>query len=219
MALFFTINTFKLINMENYSSTKFNDIFQEAIKKYHVLDEVKQDFAKPDYQENTLDYLLYKKCWIDTVQWHLEDIIRDPYISPEEAVKIKRKIDSSNQHRTDLVELIDDYLYDKFKSIETKANARINTESPGWAIDRLSILNLKLYHWREEALRKDASEEHLKKAQDKLHVLITQYNFLSSAIDWLLKDMEKGEVVAQPFKQMKMYNDPETNPVLRALKK
>ncbi len=205
--------------MDKYSSVTFNEIFQKTIKNYHILDDVKQEFCKPEYEENTLSYLLYKKCWIDTVQWHLEDIIRDPSIKPEDAIKIKREIDISNQHRTDLVELIDDYFYDEFKEIEIKANARINTESPGWAIDRLSILNLKVYHWREEALRKDASAAHLKKASDKLHILVTQYNFLSGAIDWLLKDMATGDVIAQTFKQMKMYNDPETNPVLRALKK
>ncbi|PID93686.1 MAG: hypothetical protein CSA95_06685 [Bacteroidetes bacterium] len=205
--------------MAHYSSARLNEVFQEAITQYHLLDEVSQAFAKPLYEENSFDYLLYKKCWIDTVQWHLEDIIRDPSINPEEAVHIKRKIDTSNQHRTDLVEAIDDYLYDQFKHKETKTEARINTESPGWALDRLSILNLKLYHWREEALREDASEEHRQKAQNKLHILMAQHDFLSRAIDGLLCDMEKGQVIAQPFKQMKMYNDPETNPVLRALKR
>lgn len=203
----------------NYNPHQFNDIFQEAIKVYHIKDDVNQKFVEPSYEKESLNYLLYKKCWIDTVQWHLEDIIRDPSNKPEDIFGTKQKIDKSNQNRTDLVELIDDYFFDKFKDIEKKKDARINTESLGWAIDRLSILNLKVYHWNEETERKDATEEHLQKAKEKLSVLNSQYDFLTHAIDLLIKDIVEGNVIAQTFKQMKMYNDPETNPVLRASKK
>ncbi len=202
----------------NFNTADFNKIFQEAIKNYHLKDNVYQEFSNI-YKKNSFKALLYKKCWIDTVQWHLEDIIRDPNINPETAIKIKRKIDKSNQKRTDLVENIDDYIYNEFKNVKIKENARINTESPGWAIDRLSILNLKIYHWKEETLRKDASEEHIKKAGNKLNILQTQFDFLNEAIDKLIFDIANGNVIAQTFKQMKMYNDPETNPILRATKK
>ncbi len=198
---------------------QFNDIFQKAIKKYHIEDTVEQSFKKSEYPEKSLENLLYKKCWIDTVQWHYEDIIRNPEIAPEKAILIKRAIDKSNQNRTDLVELIDDFIFELYKNVKIEKNARINTESPGWAIDRLSILNLKVYHWKEEAQRKDASKEHIKKASEKLKILNEQYEFLTKSIKFLLEDISKGKVIAQTFKQMKMYNDPETNPVLRALKK
>ncbi|MBN2662050.1 MAG: DUF4254 domain-containing protein [Bacteroidales bacterium] len=196
----------------------FNNIFIEAISKYHIKNTVNQELENNYLDENTIENLLFKKCWIDTVQWHYEDLIRDPEIVPEEAIILKRKIDISNQHRTDLVELIDDYFYNKFKNIEIHEKARLSTESLGWAIDRLSILNLKVYHWKEETQRADASTKHTEKSKQKLNILNTQYNFLTEAINQLIKDISTGKVIAQTFKQMKMYNDDETNPVLRKLK-
>lgn len=162
--------------------------------------------------------MLYKKNWIDTVQWHFEDLIRDPAIDPVGALALKRKIDASNQERTDLVEYIDSYFYEKFKDVAATAAATINTESPAWAVDRLSILALKVYHMREEVLREDASSDHIAQCQEKLEVLLTQKEDLCLAIDQLLLDFEQGDKYMKVYKQMKMYNDNELNPVLRASK-
>ncbi|EWH14532.1 hypothetical protein KLA_04172 [Cellulophaga geojensis KL-A] len=190
-------------------------IFNESIDKYHVLDNVYQAFSNP-YPKDEIAHLLYRKNWIDTVQWHYEDIIRDPNIDPVDALDLKRKIDASNQDRTDLVEYIDSYFLNKYQSVQVKDNATINTESPAWAIDRLSILALKVYHMQEEVTRTDASEDHKQKCSDKLAVLLEQKKDLSTAIDQLLADIEAGNKYMKVYKQMKMYNDDELNPVLRA---
>ncbi|MFK7812738.1 MAG: DUF4254 domain-containing protein [Maribacter sp.] len=192
-------------------------IFNESITTYHVKDDVYQSFSNP-YPKDEIAHLLYRKNWIDTVQWHYEDIIRDPNIDPDAALTLKRKIDASNQDRTDLVEYIDSYFLKKYQTVEKKNSATINTESPAWAIDRLSILALKVYHMNEEATRKDASSEHLEKCQQKLEVLLEQKKDLSSAIDQLLYDIETGDKYMKVYKQMKMYNDDELNPVLRGQK-
>lgn len=189
-------------------------IFDESILNYHIKDDVYQSFHNP-YPKDDISHLLYRKSWIDTVQWHYEDIIRDPNIDPVSALGIKRKIDASNQDRTDLVEYIDSYFLDKYKSVKQEKDATINTESPAWAIDRLSILALKIYHMREEVNRKDATADHIQKCQQKLDVLLEQKKDLSSAIDQLLFDIESGNKYMKVYKQMKMYNDEELNPVLR----
>lgn len=189
-------------------------IFDQSITTYHVKDDVYQTFANP-YVSGEIDHLLYRKNWIDTVQWHYEDIIRDPNIDPVAALTLKRKIDASNQDRTDLVEYIDSYFHNKYQSVKIKKDATVNTESPAWAIDRLSILALKVYHMNEEATRKDASPDHLEKCQVKLEILLEQKKDLSSAIDQLLGDIEQGNKFMKVYKQMKMYNDEELNPVLR----
>jgi len=189
-------------------------IFNNSIEKYHIKDDVYQPFENP-YEKKDIEHLLYRKNWIDTVQWHYEDIIRNPDIDPVAALTLKRKIDASNQDRTDLVEFIDSYFLNKYKSVAIKSTATINTESPAWAIDRLSILALKIYHMSEEATRKDASHEHRQKCQDKLHVLLEQKKDLSLAIDQLLVDIENGNKYMKVYKQMKMYNDEELNPILR----
>ncbi|MBS3737712.1 DUF4254 domain-containing protein [Mesohalobacter halotolerans] len=197
-------------------SEKANKIFKEVINQYHIKDDVDQEFENPyDADEDLLFHLLYRKCWIDTVQWHYEDIIRDPEITPEDALVIKRKIDASNQDRTDTVEYIDSYYLNHYKSVQVKEDAKINTESPAWGIDRLSILALKIYHMNEEANRKNASEEHRQKSQEKLDVLLEQRQDLSTAIDQLLEDISRGDKYMKVYKQMKMYNDDEMNPVLR----
>ncbi|HZJ79895.1 MAG TPA: DUF4254 domain-containing protein, partial [Dysgonamonadaceae bacterium] len=170
------------------------------------------------FEEGTIDSFLYQKNWIDVVQWHLEDIIRDPNIDPVEALKIKRTIDKSNQVRTDLVEQIDSYFLYLYKDVEPKASATINTESPAWALDRLSILVVKIYHMNEEATRKDADKEHIESCQLKLNVLLEQNKDLSIAIDELLEEIEQGNKFMKVYKQMKMYNDPALNPVLYAKK-
>jgi hypothetical protein len=200
-------------------SEKANKIFQEVIEKYHIVNTVDQPFTNIfDKKTNLLEHLLYRKCWIDTVQWHYEDIIRDPKIDPVDALKLKRQIDASNQDRTDMVEYIDSYFLEKYKAVTPNKNATINTESPAWGIDRLSILALKIYHMSEEANRADASEAHRKACQTKLKVLLEQREDLSIAIDTLLDDISKGDKYMKVYKQMKMYNDDELNPVLRSQK-
>ncbi|MCK0144090.1 DUF4254 domain-containing protein [Arenibacter sp. F26102] len=189
-------------------------IFEESIEKYHLLDDVSQSFSNP-FSKEDIAHLLYRKNWIDTVQWHYEDIIRDPNIEPVAALQLKRKIDSSNQDRTDLVEFIDSYFLNKYQSVEKKENATINTESPAWAIDRLSILALKIYHMQQEVDRKDATQDHIQKCSTKLNILLEQKKDLCSAIDQLLLDIESGKKYMKVYKQMKMYNDNELNPVLR----
>ncbi|CAN0585370.1 unnamed protein product [Ectocarpus sp. 12 AP-2014] len=192
-------------------------IFNDSIEKYHVKDDVYQSFENP-YSKEEIEHLLYRKNWIDTVQWHYEDIIRNPDINPTDALVLKRKIDASNQDRTDLVEFIDSYFLKKYQSVEVKPNATINTESPAWAIDRLSILALKIYHMKEEATRSDAALAHREKCQAKLEVLLEQKSDLSQAIDQLLADIESGIKYMKVYKQMKMYNDEELNPILRGNK-
>jgi hypothetical protein len=193
------------------------DIFERSIADYHKNDDVDTPVANP-FELKTIEYYLYLKNWIDTVQWHLEDIIRNPEIDPDEALKIKRRIDKSNQDRTDLVELIDSYFLDKYKNVKVSENAVINTESPSWAVDRFSILALKIYHMQEQVLRKDASEEHKAQCQKKLDVLLEQKKDLGEAIDRLLDDIESGNKYMKVYKQMKMYNDPSLNPVLYGAK-
>lgn len=190
-----------------------NKIFQESIVKYHVVDDVYQSFENP-YPKDKIEHLLYRKNWIDTVQWHYEDIIRDPNIDPVGALDLKRKIDASNQDRTDTVEYIDSYFLQKYNDVAVKDNATINSESPAWAIDRLSILALKIYHMKEEAEREGASDAHKAKCADKLNVLLEQRVDLSTAIDQLLHDIEQGDKYMKVYKQMKMYNDDDLNPVL-----
>ncbi|WP_209401153.1 DUF4254 domain-containing protein [Pseudozobellia sp. WGM2] len=192
-------------------------IFEESIQKYHIKDTVDQTFVNP-YAQDDIARLLFRKNWIDTVQWHYEDLIRDPEIEPNAALALKRKIDASNQDRTDLVEYIDSYFLEKYQSVEPLDDASINTESPAWAIDRLSILALKIYHMQEEVSRKDASSEHVQKCSAKLNVLLEQRKDLSTAIDQLLYDIETGKKYMKVYRQMKMYNDEEMNPILRGQK-
>ncbi|MDD7317287.1 MAG: DUF4254 domain-containing protein [Prevotella sp.] len=190
-----------------------NEIFDKAIRDYHVADSVDTPINNP-YEHDSIANRLYLKCWIDTVQWHYEDIIRDPAIDPAEALTLKRRIDKSNQDRTDLVEQIDSFFRQKYNEVKPLEDARLNTESPAWAIDRLSILALKIYHMNEQARRDDASEEHRAVCAQKLDVLKEQQADLSAAIDQLLEDIEAGRKYMKVYRQMKMYNDPATNPVL-----
>lgn len=190
-----------------------NEIFNQVINDYHVTDSVDTPINNP-YERDTIENRLYLKCWIDTVQWHYEDLIRDPHIDPIAALQLKRRIDQSNQDRTDLVEQIDSYFRQYYSDVKVLDNATINTESPAWAIDRLSILALKIYHMKEQADRTDASDEHRQKCQAKLNVLLEQQVDLSTAIDQLLDDIQAGRKYMKVYRQMKMYNDPSTNPVL-----
>ena len=191
-----------------------NSIFQQVIDDYHLQNFVDASKSNPYNNSKSFEKMIYDKCWIDTIQWHLEDIIRVPDISPDEALKIKRRIDSSNQDRTDIVEDLDDYFFEKYSNSNPSKLAILNTETPAWAIDRLSILALKIYHMNEEANRKSASDEHRKKCSKKLEGLLTQRENLSKAIDQLLENISKGGVIISSYKQMKMYNDDSLNPEL-----
>ncbi|TXE08470.1 DUF4254 domain-containing protein [Gelidibacter salicanalis] len=200
-------------------TAKANEIFQKVIDTYHLKNTVDQPFENI-YEEDKqlIEHLLFRKCWIDTVQWHYEDIIRDPNIDPVAALKLKRQIDASNQDRTDMVEYIDSYFLNTYSEVQPKSDATINTESPAWAIDRLSILALKIYHMNEEVERRDASSSHKLNCETKLNVLLEQRKDLSQAIDDLLVDIKQGAKYMKVYKQMKMYNDDELNPVLRGQK-
>lgn len=194
-----------------------NEIFDRSVADYHKLDNVDSPCVNP-YEDGSFEAILYSKNWVDAVQWHLEDIIRDPEIDPVAALELKRRIDRSNQVRTDMVENIDTWFRNKYKDVKVSENATINTESPAWALDRLSILALKIWHMREQAERTDADPEHIAKCQGKLDVLLEQRKDLSEAIDTLIEDIAAGRKYMKVYRQMKMYNDPSTNPVLYAKK-
>ncbi|MGN5954955.1 DUF4254 domain-containing protein [Sphingobacterium lactis] len=194
-------------------SATANNIFKQVIDDYHQFDQIDQPINNP-YDKESLEHLLYMKCWIDTAQWHMEDVVRNPDIDPREGLYWKRRIDRQNQERTDTVEFIDSYYLQKFKDVSSLADAKINTESPAWAIDRLSILALKIYHMEQETLRSDVSNSHLQSCTEKLNILLEQRKDLSQSIDELLADIEAGRKYMKVYKQMKMYNDPNLNPVL-----
>ncbi len=196
----------------------FWKVFNQAITDYHKYDDVDHEIENP-YDRSQLEHLLYHKNWVDTVQWHFEDIIRDPEIDPAAALVLKRRIDASNQVRTDMVEYIDSYFLDKYKDVKVAADAKINTESPAWAIDRYSILALKIYHMEQETKREDVDQAHKEACQKKLDVLKEQHKDLSTAIEELIEDIEAGRKYMKVYKQMKMYNDPNLNPILYANKK
>lgn len=190
-----------------------NKIFGEAINDYHIHNHIDHPIHNP-YRISSIEHLLYLKCWIDTVQWHMEDVVRNPDINPVEGLQWKRRIDASNQERTDVVEYIDSYFLEEYKNIQPKEHAKINSESPAWVIDRLSILALKVFHMKEETLRTDATEEHKTLCTQKLNILLNQQTDLSNSLDELIQDIENGDKYMKVYKQMKMYNDPSLNPVL-----
>ncbi|MDB5017699.1 MAG: hypothetical protein JWQ84_2531 [Mucilaginibacter sp.] len=199
-------------------SNHCNQVFELAIKNYHLYNDIDKACENP-YEAGSFENLLYTKCWIDTAQWHMEDEVRNPAIDPAKALIWKRRIDSSNQERTDIVEVIDSYFLEKYKDLKPLPSARINTESPAWAIDRLSILALKIYHMYEETIRININEQHLNQCKAKLNVLQQQKTDLSLAIDELMDDIQKGKKYMKVYRQMKMYNDPDLNPVLYNSKK
>lgn len=188
-------------------------VFNRSIEDYHMHDSVDQPQNNP-YPAESLEHILYGKNWIDTVQWHLEDIIRDNSINPVDALQLKRRIDASNQQRTDFVEFIDDWFLSRYKDVVPASGAKINTETPAWAVDRLSILALKIYHMSLEANRNSATPEHREKCRTKLQVLLEQKSDLCTSIDQLLFDIENGSVKMKLYRQMKMYNDESLNPIL-----
>ncbi len=196
------------------NSQLFNRVFQESIEAYHITDDINTPCPNP-YDKGSIEHILFAKNWIDTVQWHMEDLIRVVDIDPADALQIKRDIDASNQDRTDTVEQFEDFLFAHFKDVKLQPNARLNTETPGWAMDRLSILNLKLYHFKEELNREGISESHYEKCRKKVDVLEEQYTDLSASIDALLDEIAEGKCAMKVYRQMKMYNDEELNPMLR----
>jgi hypothetical protein len=200
------------------NATLCHTVFERCILDYHVNDRVDTPMVQP-YATGSVEALLYHKCWIDTVQWHLEDLVRDPQIEPVAGLALKRKIDVSNQQRTDMVEFIDSWLLDFYRSVQTLPDATFNTESPAWAIDRLSILALKVFHMKAEASREEADASHRTSCEQKCQVLLTQQTDLMAAIDQLLQDIASGKKYMKVYKQMKMYNDESLNPVLYQQKK
>ena len=198
-------------------ATSANQIFDRCVADYHVTDNIDAPVPTP-YPADSVEAILYAKCWIDAAQWHMEDIIRDPDIDPAEALLLKRRIDASNQQRTDMVEELDSFFRNKYADVAVLPDATINTESPAWAIDRLSILALKIWHMAEQADRTDADEQHHIRCRGKLDILLQQREDLSTAIDQLLADIAAGKKFMKVYRQMKMYNDADTNPVLYAKK-
>ncbi|MDE6282842.1 MAG: DUF4254 domain-containing protein [Muribaculaceae bacterium] len=194
-----------------------NEVFDRATVDYHITDSIDVPAPVP-YEPDTIEALLYAKNWIDVAQWHMEDLIRDPNIDPAEGMKLKHRIDASNQDRTDRVEDLDTYFRDLYKRVTPLPDAQINTESPAWALDRLSILAVKIYHMLAETERADASPEHIARCRAKLNVLLEQREDLSKAINTLLDDIAGGRKYMKVYRQMKMYNDADTNPVLYAKK-
>ncbi|HBC20734.1 MAG TPA: hypothetical protein DC009_01245 [Porphyromonadaceae bacterium] len=194
-------------------AVRANKIFDECVRLYHVTDDIDAPMPMP-YPEGSVEAVLFEKNWIDAAQWHMEDIIRDPDIDPLEALALKRRIDASNQRRTDMVEQLDARFRDKYAGVKALPGATINTESPAWAIDRLSILALKIWHMREQAERADADAAHTARARGKLDILLQQREDLTDAIDTLLDDIAAGRKYMKVYMQMKLYNDPSTNPVL-----
>lgn len=190
-----------------------NSVFDNAIREYHIHDDIDFPSTNP-YPKDSIEYILFEKNWVDDVQWHLEDIIRDPNIDPVEALALKRRIDRSNQVRTDMVEEIDSWFREKFANVSPDPDAKFNTESPAWALDRLSILALKIWHMEEQTRREDADSQHVERCKAKLEVLLEQRSDLTTAIDELLEDIASGRKYMKVYRQMKMYNDPATNPVL-----
>lgn len=195
------------------SVNEYFPIFDRCIDQYHIIDSVDQSLNNP-YKEGSFEALIFHKCWIDTVQWHFEDLIREPSINPNAGMELKRKIDKSNQHRTDMVEQIDDRFLDSFKDVKATSTAKLNTESPAWVVDRLSILALKIYHMQEQVDRTEVDEDHKLKSQARLDVLLEQKTDLITAFEQLLDEYEAGTKVMKVYRQMKLYNDPNTNPAL-----
>ena len=189
-----------------------NKIFISVIDQYHINNDVDSSYVNP-YNLDTLEYLLFEKCWIDTVQWHLEDLIRNPNIDSNKGLELKHRIDKSNQNRTDIVEKVDDYYFSIFKNTSEK-DSKLNTESPGWVVDRLSILNLKIYHMNEQLERKNVTAEHILNCEKKMVVLQNQRIDLSNSFDELLEEYKAGIKKMKVYRQMKMYNDSNLNPEL-----
>ncbi len=199
------------------SVNQYFPIFDRCIDQYHIKDSVDQELKNP-FNEGSFEALLFHKCWVDTVQWHFEDLIREPKIDPKGGMELKRRIDRSNQKRTDMVEQIDDWFLDLFKNVTASKNAALNTESPAWVVDRLSILSLKIYHMEEQANRSNVDEEHLQKSQARLTILLEQKEDLTAAFGQLLEEYKSGTKSMKVYRQMKLYNDPNTNPALYSKK-
>lgn len=192
-------------------------LFERQIEDYHTRDSVDMPTSNP-YEEGTFEHLLWEKSYIDTVQWHLEDLIRPDDVDPVEALRLKRWIDRSNQQRTDTVERIDDHYMREFATVAVRPDAKINTETPAWAIDRLSILALKIYHFGIEVARKDVSPEQHERCVNKYNTLLEQKKDLTEAISDLLGELAAGQKRMKLYRQMKMYNDPSLNPMLYSKK-
>lgn len=195
------------------SASQCYDVFQRAIDDYHKIDDVDTPVRNP-FPQGSFENILYAKNWIDTVQWHLEDEIRKPDLDPSQGMALKRRIDKSNQERTDTVETIDDYFSREFSHVTPDPSAPINSETPAWLLDRMSILMLKIYHMREQTMRTDADEQHRQQCAAKLSVLLEQKDDMRLAFDQLVEDISSGKRRFKIYRQMKMYNDATMNPAL-----
>ncbi|NCN08463.1 MAG: DUF4254 domain-containing protein [Leptospira sp.] len=185
-------------------------VFQKSVIDWHK----EEKPSNNPYDPQSIDHTLYQKNQVDTIQWHIEDEIRRPDIPLEEVVALKRKIDALNQDRTDTVEKLDDFVGELVKNVTVQPGARLNSESPAWLMDRMSILELKIFHMKEQVERKDASPEHLQNCQNKLNILTEQREDLILCLDELIEDYAKGIRRFKVYRQMKMYNDKNLNPSL-----
>ncbi len=148
--------------------------------------------------------------------WHEEDIARSRDVSDARIAEVKRNIDRYNQQRNDWIEKIDDYITDELdrRGVVTAPDAPLNTETPGSAIDRLSILALRIYHLEEQLERTDVTADHLQSVERKLGICLIQHEDLSNSLQELLDDIVAGRKRHKTYRQLKMYNDPSLNPYL-----
>lgn len=191
------------------SGEKFTKIFRESIEDWH-----KNQESNNPYIGDSLEFILYNKNQIDTIQWHVEDEIRRIDILDKEIASLKRKIDSLNQQRTDLVEKLDDIFLNQFQLVVQTKDSRMNSETPAWLVDRMSILELKIYHMEEQTQRTDVSEEHRNTCANKLKVLLEQRADMILCMNQLIEDLTLGKKYMKVYRQMKMYNDKSLNPSL-----
>ena len=183
----------------------------DEVFKWHI------KLPESDHAEVT-DFLslVSKQHFFNFELWHQEDMARDSDAPDSKIAAVKRTIDVLNQQRNDLIEQIDQYLLNilQKKNVQYVKDADMNSETPGSIIDRLSINALKIYHMEEETQRTDVNNDHLKKCSVKVSVLYDQRNDLKKSLDKLLYDLSIGEKQLKVYKQMKMYNDENLNPVL-----
>ncbi len=184
------------------------DLHRDCTERWHhaPIDNPYRGFLNLVCEQHQRNFLL----------WHEEDKARDPTASDHEIAAVKRRIDRLNQERNDWIERLDEYILNNLAAwgVRPLPRAKLNTETPGAAIDRLSILALRIYHMEEQTQRTDVDEEHRERARAKLSILHQQHEDLSTALADLLADLFSGKRVMKIYRQFKMYNDPAYNPYL-----